>query len=110
MKTVMRRIRQLEDQFGPADGKLCTVLVVCNLGQELALDQDRCVEILAECGFLPTGPIGLVNICHIPNGLTAEGTEMFLRENGAEICGRDSLAAAAPWNPRFTARAKSGAR
>jgi hypothetical protein len=106
MKTVIRRISQLEDQLGSVDGKQCAVLVVCNLGQDLALDRDTCVQILRERGFLSTGPIGVVNICHIPNGLTAEGTERFLRENGAEICGRDSLAAAAPWNPRFTASAK----
>ena len=54
----------------------------------LALDAETCVEILRECGFLPTGPgFGLVNLCNIPDGLNAGATERFLREKGMEICG-----------------------
>ena len=50
-------------------------------------DQETCIQILGECGFPPTGPIGVVNLCEIPNGLNAEETERFLRENGANRCG-----------------------
>ena len=55
--------------------------------KRLALDQDRCIQILRECGFFPTGPIGLMNLGQIPDGLNAEELERFLRENGAETSG-----------------------
>ena len=35
-----RRLRKLEDQFGPADGKPGILLVACRAGWGLALDQD----------------------------------------------------------------------
>jgi hypothetical protein len=89
MRAVVRRIDRLEDQFGSAMGKPGILLVVSSAGWGLALDEDRCIEILRECGSLPTGPIGLVNLCQIPDGLNAEETERFLRENWAEICGRE---------------------
>jgi hypothetical protein len=53
-------------------------------GWGLALDSDRCIDILGECGFLPTGPVGLVDLCQIPDCLNAEELERFLREHGAE--------------------------
>lgn len=88
MTTLMRRISRLEDQFGSANRpRRCTLIVVCNAGWGLALDEDRCIQILGECGFLPTGPAGVVNLGNIPHGLSAEETERFLREHGAEICG-----------------------
>ena len=37
---------------------------------------------------LPTGPIGLVNVCKIPDGLDEEQTERFLRESGPGMWGR----------------------
>jgi hypothetical protein len=46
--------------------------------------QDRCIQILDEYGFLPTDPVGLVNLCQLPDGLSAKGLERYLRENGAE--------------------------
>jgi hypothetical protein len=56
--------------------------------RELALDQDRCIEILRECGHLPTGPgFGIVNFCEIPEGLNAKELERYLREDGAETRG-----------------------
>ena len=47
------------------------------------MDMDRCVEILDACGSLPTGPVGVVSLLGIPEGLNAGHTERFLRENGA---------------------------
>jgi hypothetical protein len=85
MKEVNRRIRRLENQFGVVDEKQRILLVVCHAGWE---DQDTYIQILRECGFLPTSPVGLVNFCNIPAGMNAEGTERFLRERGAEICSR----------------------
>jgi hypothetical protein len=84
VKIIDRRLRKLESQFGFVDEKKRILLVVCNAGWGLALDQDRCIEVLGERGFLPTGPIGVVNLLDIPEGLNAEETERFLRENGAE--------------------------
>jgi hypothetical protein len=52
------------------------------------LSKERCIEILKECGHLQTGPwVSLVNLHHIPRGLSAQDTERFLREHGKEVCG-----------------------
>ena len=88
MKIIERRLRKLEGEFGPTNGKpeRSSVLVVCNLAQELALDSNTCVEILWASGFLSNGALCLVDLNDIPDGLNAAGIEMFLRENGAQIC------------------------
>jgi hypothetical protein len=86
MKTIHRRIRKLEDRFCPAEPGW--LLVVSCVWRELALDQDRCIEILRECGHLPTSPgFGIVNFCEIPEGLNAEELERYLRRDGAETRG-----------------------
>jgi hypothetical protein len=87
MKTIDRRIRKIEDRSWPGKGKPQLLLVVTAAGRVLALDQDRCIQILRESGFLPTGPVGLVNLGQIPDGLDAEELERYLRENGAETRG-----------------------
>jgi hypothetical protein len=85
MKTIDSRIRKLEHRLWPTDGIL---LVFCHAGWGLALDEDRCIQILRECGFLPTGPgFGLVNLCQIPDGLNADELETYLRVDGAETRG-----------------------
>jgi hypothetical protein len=84
VKIIDRRLRKLEERLGPADGKPGILLVACRAGWGLALDEETCIRILGECGFLPTGPIGVVNLCEIPDGLNAEETERFLRESSAE--------------------------
>jgi hypothetical protein len=66
--------------LGPTEQLL---MVVTAAGKRLALDPDRCIEILRESGFLPTGPVGVVNLAEIPEGLNAEELERFLREDGA---------------------------
>lgn len=84
MSALTRRIRRLEDRCG--DGKSEGLLLVRS-GVGLALDVDQCVEILRECGFLPTGrSMDHVNLCTVPDGLDAKATERFLRQKGAEIC------------------------
>src|SRR5260221_10750473 len=87
MKTISRRLCNLENRFGlgPDTDQLLVVLTLA--GRGLALDADACVQILRESGFLPRGAMGLVNLGKIPNGLSATETERFLREHGAEICG-----------------------
>jgi hypothetical protein len=88
MNALIRRIGRLEDQIGIGDKRRPTiVLVVCEAGWGLALDQDACINVLRESGHLPTGRIGIVNLRNIPEGLNARQTERFLRERGAETCG-----------------------
>ena len=91
IRTVTRRIAKLEDRFSPTEGKPQLLLVVCHAGWGLALDMDTCLGILGECGFLPTGRIGVVNLLHIPFDLSAEELERFLREKGAETCGLNTM-------------------
>jgi hypothetical protein len=86
MRTVNRRIAKLENRYWIADGKRRSLLfVVCKAGCGLALDMETCSQILSECGFLPTGPVGLVNLCGIPDDLNAEELETILREEGAGL-------------------------
>ncbi len=59
MKITDRRIRKLEDRFGTGSRKPRLVYILCRAGGRLALDTDTCIQILDECGFLPTDPIGL---------------------------------------------------
>jgi len=85
VKAIARRLCRLEDRFGPAGEKPRMLAVVCQAGWGLSLDQDRCIEILGESGFLPTGPCGVVNFGQIPVGLHADELEQYLREHGAEL-------------------------
>jgi hypothetical protein len=88
VRTVRARIERLEDRISPGNGKPPLLRVVCNAGWGLALDQDRCLQILGESGFLPTGPgIALVNLLDVPDGLSAEELERHLREHGVETRG-----------------------
>jgi hypothetical protein len=57
---------------------------------KLAIDEDTCIKILDEAGFLPTCGIATVYLMDIPRGLNTKGTERFLRDNGAKICGPHS--------------------
>ena len=83
-----RRIAKLEEQFGTVAGKPPTLFVVSSVGCRLTLDRDRCIEILGECGVLPTGPtFGVVDLLNVPKGLNAKETEKYLRDHAAEICG-----------------------
>ena len=59
--------------------------MVSRAGWGLALDQDTCLRILGEAGFLPTGRMGIVDLGGIPDGLDAAALEKFLRENGAGL-------------------------
>src|ERR1035438_9803110 len=68
--TITKRIAKLEDQFGTAGRTPQILHLVCRAGWGLALDQDACVEMLGECGFLPTRRIGIVNLLDIPEGLS----------------------------------------
>ena len=94
MNAVARRIDKLEERFGTADGKSRILVVVVPAGLGLALDQDRCIAILDECGFLPTRGVGVVDLGKIPKGLNAEELERFLSrlEGGPIDAGQSSPA------------------
>ena len=79
MRTIARRVRNLEKQFGTADGEQQLLLVVCKPGWGVAIDRDRCIQIPRETGLLPTGGVALVNLGPVPDGLTAEQTETSRR-------------------------------
>jgi hypothetical protein len=87
VRTVVGRIDKLEDQLGTGEGEPQILLVVSSSGWEGAMDENRCIQILGETGFLPTGRIGVVNLLTVPKGLDARQKEAFLRENAAELCG-----------------------
>jgi hypothetical protein len=57
------------------------------VGRKFALDQDKCIDILRECGFLPTGRFGIVSFCGIPDGLNAKELEKYLRTHGTQAPG-----------------------
>ena len=88
MRTVTKRIDKLEDRLGIATAKRpCRVWVVRLFGRELALNDDKCVEILRECGLLPSGRrFAVVHLCDIPDRLSVKELERFLRENGEKLC------------------------
>ena len=88
MRTVTKRIDKLEDRFGIAAAQRpCKVWVVRLFGRELALNDDKCVEILRECGLLPDGRrFAVVYLCDIPDRLNVKELERFLRENGEKLC------------------------
>jgi hypothetical protein len=86
MKAIDSRIRRLQDKICPEIGQ--ERLWFMNLvGGELALDLDRCAEILDECGFLPKARFCIVNLCGVPDGLNAKELEQYLRQNGTEASG-----------------------
>ena len=87
MKAIDRRIRRLQDRLCPDHGQEQRFWVTILPGQKFALDRDRCIEILGECGFLPTVRFVVLNFMNIPDGLNTKELEQYLRRNGAQICG-----------------------
>jgi hypothetical protein len=49
------------------------------------LSNDRCIEILRDCGYFLGADVSVVELGRIPRGLSAEDTERFLREHGGEV-------------------------
>ena len=87
MKAIHSRMRRLQQQLCPDGGLPPRFWVTVLVGREFALDQDRCIEILGESGFLPKTRFGILSFCGIPDGLNARELEKYLRTNGAQICG-----------------------
>ena len=85
MRSLRSRINELEQQTGIKGAQ--SRLIVMRLGQEeLALDRDRCVEILSECGHVLTGPMLLLDFLRVPDGLNVAQLERHIREHATEIC------------------------
>jgi hypothetical protein len=113
MKAIGNRIRRLQHQLCPEVGQPQRLWFLIQAGCELALDLDRCTEILDECGFLPTGRFGVVNFFGVPHDMNAKVLEQYLRRNGAETCGfgenQEHIqlgAAVRPGNPGLPAQAQ----
>lgn len=81
-----RRLEKLEKRSGTADAELRTLTIVRGIVQRIGLDQDTCIQILDEGGFLRKRGFVLVDLHNVPDGLSAEETKRFLLENGAKIC------------------------
>jgi len=85
MRSIDGRLSKLEHRYGLSQ-KEPRLLIVASDYLKRAIDDDACVKILDEAGFLHTTGIVLVNLMDIPTGLNAERTEKFLREEGFKIC------------------------
>jgi hypothetical protein len=84
MKTVERRLDRLENRLAPQQGRKQFLIVLTDARQKLALDTDRCVQILREAGHLDTTSLScVVDLGYIPDGLNAAELERYLREHGA---------------------------
>jgi hypothetical protein len=95
VKAVARRLDRVEERFGYADGRLKKGLqfVCTRADRRLALDAEACVQILEECGHLRVGKaMSVVMLAGIPDGLDVGQTKAYLREHGAELCGRENIA------------------
>ena len=75
-------------RFGVGPGTEHKLWVVTIVGRRLALDENTCVGILRECGFLPTGRFGVVDLAKIPDGLNAKETERFLWKRAGRCVAR----------------------
>jgi hypothetical protein len=85
MTNLQRRIERLERPAGTG-AQAGLRLIVMQAGATFAMDVDRCVEVLVECGFLCAVPgISMLNLLDVPHGLSAQELERYLREHGAEI-------------------------
>jgi len=87
MKAIDSRIRRLQDRLCPDHGQEQRFWVTILPGQKFALDRDRCIEILGECGFLPTVRFVVLNYMNIPDGLNTKELGQYLRRHRAQLCG-----------------------
>jgi len=87
MKAIHSRIRRLQQQLCLDEGQPQHIWMTVIYGQQFALDRDRCIEILRECGFLPSSRFVVLHFFGIPHGLNAKELEQYLRRHGAQICG-----------------------
>jgi hypothetical protein len=87
VRTALKRIAKLEEQFRTKDGGPQHLWVITRLDRIPALDSDACIEILRKYGHLPRHVCGVVRLENIPAGMGAGETRKFLRDHGADLCG-----------------------
>ena len=87
MKAIDSRIRRLQSRLCPDNGQPQHFWIAVLAGAEFALDQHRCIEILGDCGFLPSTRFGVLDFCGIPDGLNGKQLEQYLRKNGEDTRG-----------------------
>lgn len=87
MKTVSKRLQNLEEKFGVSEKPQLLFVLRLSANRD-ALDSKTCSQILREGGFLTPRPPGLLNLLDLPAGLNPEETKRYLLENGDKICGR----------------------
>jgi hypothetical protein len=87
MRTVIRRIRKLENHLGITDDRPCYRVILACAGWGLALDEERRLQILDECGFLSNSPgvFSVVNFSEVSHDLNEKELERYLRQHGDEI-------------------------
>jgi len=83
MTSIARRLGKLENPIGVT--KDIFLVVLSDAGRR-SLDDDTCVRILRDGGFLPARGVAMVDLAQIPVGLNAEETKRFVAQNGAAIC------------------------
>jgi hypothetical protein len=92
MRTLQRRIGKLE-QLTVASKQEGLLFTVERSDIKLALDSNTCVEILRECGHVPSRRgSSVLNFLRVPDGLNALELERYLREHGDEICNGMAMA------------------
>ena len=85
MKSVTRRVTNLETKFGVTGGKPGIILIVSVAGRRGPLSDETCMQMITECGLLPTGPgVHILNLTNLPRHLNPEEFRKFLRKHGAE--------------------------
>jgi hypothetical protein len=82
MRTIDRRVSELEHRFGTAHTKTTYVVVLMDAGSDLGTAQQTHITMLLETGSLHAGAFGVVDLSHIPDGLNAQEKEGFVREKG----------------------------
>ena len=96
MRALDSRLSKLEQRFGIARTTPRYLIIMLHRFDDPALGLgpagEAYIKILDEAGFLPTAGFGIVDLDRIPRGLSAKEAERFVRENGAEICGRPEVA------------------
>jgi len=96
MKRFDSRLRALETRLGVSNAQPRTLYIVSRIVQRLGLDQDTCIQILDEGGFLRKRGYMSVTLGLVPDGLSAQETKRFLLENGAKICPAGAWGPGAP--------------
>ena len=86
MKTFDRRLNKLELELGVRKESWRLLVLVSDAARALALNHDACVQILDEAGFLASSGCVIVDLGDVPDGLSADETKRYLRENGSQLC------------------------